>query len=135
MAKQNEKVLAGFCHFYILSYCSLFKICVADDAPLVFLTGTKLHFRNNIHKFNIGNVKVPLREKCPNTDVFSGLYFPAFGLNTGKYGPEKTPHLDSFHAVYSNPSKSIFTSSTADLNAPNTAAAPPQSRFIPGMLS
>ena len=23
-----------------------------------------------------------LCEKCPNTDFFSGLYFPAFGLNT-----------------------------------------------------
>ena len=31
--------------------------------------------------------------------VFSGPYFPVFGLNTGKYGPEKTPYLDIFHAV------------------------------------
>ena len=31
--------------------------------------------------------------------VFSGLYFPIFGLNTGKYGPEKTPYLGSFHAM------------------------------------
>ena len=43
--------------------------------------------------------------------VFSDPYFPAFGLSTkkycvsvfspnaGKYGPEKTPHLDTFHAV------------------------------------
>ena len=23
-----------------------------------------------------------------------------FGLNTGKYGPEKTPHLDIFHPVF-----------------------------------
>ena len=42
----------------------------------------------------------------------SGPYFPAFGVNTrdtkylsafspnvGKYGPEKTPYLDTFHAV------------------------------------
>ena len=28
-----------------------------------------------------------------------GPYFPEFGSNTGKYGPEKTPHLDTFHAV------------------------------------
>ena len=34
--------------------------------------------------------------------VFSGLYFPVFGLNTGKYGAEKTPHLDTFHAVALN---------------------------------
>ena len=36
-----------------------------------------------------------LREKCPN---ISGPYFPAFGLNTGKYGPEIPPYLDTFHA-------------------------------------
>ena len=43
---------------------------------------------------------------------FSGPYFPAFGLNTeryyvfspiaGIYGPEKTPYLDTFHAVTGN---------------------------------
>ena len=26
-------------------------------------------------------------------------YFPVFGLNTKKYGPEKTPYFDIFHAV------------------------------------
>ena len=41
--------------------------------------------------------------------VSSGPYFPAFGLNTekygvfspnaGKYGPEKAPYWDTFHAV------------------------------------
>ena len=31
--------------------------------------------------------------------VISGPYFPVFGLNTGKYGPEITPSLDTFHAV------------------------------------
>ena len=30
---------------------------------------------------------------------FSGPYFPAFVLNTGKYGSEKTPYLDTFHKV------------------------------------
>ena len=29
----------------------------------------------------------------------SGSYFPVFGLNTGKYRPEITPYLDTFHAV------------------------------------
>ena len=29
---------------------------------------------------------------------FSGSYFLVFGLNTGKYEPEKTPYLDTFHA-------------------------------------
>ena len=32
--------------------------------------------------------------------VFSGLYFPVFGLNTGKYEPEKTLYLDIFLAVF-----------------------------------
>ena len=42
--------------------------------------------------------------------VFSDPYFAVFGLNTatysvfnpntGKYGPEKTPCLDNFHAVH-----------------------------------
>ena len=31
--------------------------------------------------------------------VFFGRYFPVFALSAGKYGPEKTPHLDTFHAV------------------------------------
>ena len=44
-----------------------------------------------------------LCEKCPNTDFFSGLYFPAFGLDTEKYGPEKPLYLDAFHAVLSVP--------------------------------
>ena len=39
-----------------------------------------------------------LREKCPNTELFL-VYFPVFGPNTGKYGPEITPYLDTFHAV------------------------------------
>ena len=28
-----------------------------------------------------------------------GEYLFVFSPNTGKYGPEKTPHLDTFHAV------------------------------------
>ena len=38
--------------------------------------------------------------KVPKYEVFSGLYFPVFSPNTGKYGPEKYPYLDTFHAVY-----------------------------------
>ena len=44
-----------------------------------------------------------LSRKCPNTEFFLGLYFPVFGPvfspNTEKHGPEKSPYLDSFHAV------------------------------------
>ena len=31
--------------------------------------------------------------------VISGPYFPVFSPNTGKYGTEVTPYLDTFHAV------------------------------------
>ena len=48
--------------------------------------------------------------KVSKYGVFSGPYFPAFELNTpylsvfssnaGKYGPEKTSYLVTFHAVW-----------------------------------
>ena len=42
-------------------------------------------------------VIISLREKGPNTRFFPvNLCSP----NTGKYGPEKTPYMESFHAVY-----------------------------------
>ena len=47
----------------------------------------------------IGKYQFTLHEKCPNTNFFSGPYFPVFGLNTEKYRPEKTPYLDTFHAM------------------------------------
>ena len=41
-------------------------------------------------------------EKCPkNYGVFAGPYFPVFGLNAVKYGPEKTPYLGSLRCEYS----------------------------------
>ena len=33
---------------------------------------------------------------------FSGPYFPVFSPNTGKYGSEKTPYLDTFHTAASS---------------------------------
>ena len=53
-----------------------------------------------------------LREKCPNTELFLVRIFPhsdliqrdtpcisVFNTNARKYGSEKTPYLDAFHAV------------------------------------
>ena len=53
-----------------------------------------------------------LREKCPNMECLLACIFPyldwirrlteyisVFSPNAGKYGPEKTPYLDTFHAV------------------------------------
>ena len=50
--------------------------------------------------YNFTYFKTNTAWKVSKYGVFSGPYFPAFGLNTGKYGPEKTPYLDTFHAVY-----------------------------------
>ena len=36
-----------------------------------------------------------LREKCSDTE-----FFPVFSTNVGKYGPEKTLYLETFHAVF-----------------------------------
>ena len=54
-----------------------------------------------------------LCEMCPNTEFFLVLIFPhldwirrdtrylsVFSPNAGKYGPEKTSYLDTFHAVH-----------------------------------
>ena len=32
--------------------------------------------------------------------AISGPYFPVFSLNAGKYGPEITLYLDTFHVVF-----------------------------------
>ena len=37
--------------------------------------------------------------KVSKYGVISRPYFLVLGLNTGKYGPEKTQYLDTFHAV------------------------------------
>ena len=54
-----------------------------------------------------------MREKCPNTEFFLVRIFPysdwtrrdtpylsIFSPNAGKYGPEKTPYLDTFLASF-----------------------------------
>ena len=51
-------------------------------------------------------------------------YFPVFSPNRGKYGPEKTPHMDTFHAIFvtaflvkfsfHKPQPSVISSSSHD---------------------
>ena len=48
--------------------------------------------------------KMALREKCPKMEFFLTCIFPhltVFRSNAGKYGPEKTPYLDTFRTVWS----------------------------------
>ena len=56
--------------------------------------------------------------RVPKYRVFSSPYFPVFGLNavsvistkTRQYGPEKTPYLDTFHAVSETQMVKYFSS-------------------------
>ena len=52
-------------------------------------------FRKSTQNISQNSQNSQLREKYPNTEFF-GPYFPVFGLNTGKYGPDKTSYLDTF---------------------------------------
>ena len=54
---------------------------------------------SGIGTLRVNNHQANAAWKVSQYGVFSGLYFPAFGLNTGQYGPEKTPNLDTFYAV------------------------------------
>ena len=42
---------------------------------------------------------MPTAEKASKYGVFPGPCFLVFGLNTGKYGQEKSPYLNNFHAM------------------------------------
>ena len=52
----------------------------------------------NLHSVDIAMYITAWKESIYG--VFSGPYFPAFRLNTRKYGPEKAPYLDPFYSVY-----------------------------------
>ena len=49
-------------------------------------------------------VEIALCEKCPITEFFLVRIFP----HAVKYGPEKTPYLDTFHTMYVIHILSIF---------------------------
>ena len=51
--------------------------------------------QKDYNKFKTQQVKIKpaLLEKCPNTEFFLFIFSP----NAEKYGPEKTPYLDTFH--------------------------------------
>ena len=57
----------------------------------------KIYFVNlNKSPVSFGYVQTYTAWKLSKYGVFSGPYFTVFSPNTGKYGPEKTPYLDTF---------------------------------------
>ena len=66
-----------------------------DLKILIDTTDSKI-FEIEFLSFHMIKNKLPLREKCPNTEL--SLVRILFSPNAGKHGPEKTPYLDIFHA-------------------------------------
>ena len=69
----------------IKTFLYLRLICV-PEAPFHVLDELQSKIQNFLLKFCFNS----LRRKCPNTEFFLVGYFPTFGLNTERYGPEKT---------------------------------------------
>ena len=82
---------------------TVFLKCRFKYCPIAWMFYSR-HTSNKVNRLH-----ETLRENCPNTEFFSGPYFPAFGLNmerygvfspnAGKYGPGKFSYLDTFQAV------------------------------------
>ena len=86
-----SKNLSDFCDLFHWTNVVKFTTCFTKIhiSLIEFISTNKRHLLK----------KQSLHEKCPYTEFFLARIFSAFGLNMGKYGPEKTPYLDTFHTV------------------------------------
>ena len=82
-----------------------FQLLICFESQILNFGGT---MRVEIHGWSYWS-----DEKCPNTEfflvhIFKHLdwlwrdtpYISVFSANEGKYRPEKTPYLDTFHTVF-----------------------------------
>ena len=96
--RRSEDLLNILCTYYVRS---IYVLCSGGSLQTLAFKKKGISFQINsvvnhyIIVYHLRNENLSLREKCLNTE-----YFPAFGLNTGKCGPEKTPYLDTFHVAY-----------------------------------
>ena len=70
-----------------------FKLRLFEALSVLFIGTNQAVKKGNNQgcKFTSTKQYSTLREKCPNTEFFSGPYFPVFGLNTEIYfGAENT---------------------------------------------
>ena len=88
--------MPGFVKTNVIFFFTDLKVIIIFFFTITFIT--VLEIKNYKHCAKVF--------KC---GVFSGPYFFVFGLNTRKYGSEKTPYLDIFHSVKE---LSIFTDSS-----------------------
>ena len=92
----------NFLNFFRITPAILKKTYLKDDADslhkLLYLL-RKTYEYMQWYLIAIDAIQSNTARKMSKYGVFSGSCFPLFGLNTGKCRPEKTPYLDSFHAV------------------------------------
>ena len=63
------------------------------------MTNNITNFSGEISKSRVILWAIYTAWKVSKYGVISGPYSPVFSPNTGKYGPEITPYLDTFHVV------------------------------------
>ena len=91
---------------YLCLVCAFFSLRESPIQQILFIW----YVLQMIFSFN----EVTQRKKCPNTEFFLvhifmyldwiWIFTPSisvFSPNIWKYGPEKTPYLNTFHAVFS----------------------------------
>ena len=85
-----SKNLSDFCDLFHWTNVVKFTTCLTKIhiSLIEFISTNKRHLLK----------KHSLHEKCPYTEFFLARIFSAFGLNMGKYRPEKTPYLDTSHS-------------------------------------
>ena len=86
-----------FFHFQFLFLIMTLSVLVFYLNSLMPSGSKRSYIQTNLQLLAEGLFKHALREKCPNMDFFSGLYFPAFRLNKesiqSKYGKIRTRKL------------------------------------------
>ena len=77
--------------------------CVKNIQTRSFLWSLFLHINAKCGKYKPKKLciwpKTLTAWKLSKYGIISSPYFPVFNPNTGKYGPEIIPYLDTFHAV------------------------------------
>ena len=82
--------------------CFYWIMLVMQTLAIILKSFYQLAFRLEVQYFDVEIVLSLKRATAWNVSkygVISGPYFPVFGLNIEKYGPEITPYLGTFHAV------------------------------------
>ena len=92
----------SYCYHSFGNYCHRSSVCRKENIFFGHIIQYLAYQVCSIPKVNaviVFYTVIITAWKVSKYGVISGPYFPVFGLNTGKCGPEITPYLDTFHAV------------------------------------